>query len=72
MVARGRLFAADVKGKFVTELPTNPRGRVLEARWLADNKMLLYNMTNADGLYQLVTIAADGSKPKPDGQMHPA
>lgn len=62
LVARGRLFAADVKGKFVAELPTNPRGRVLEVRWLADNKTLLYNMTNTDGYTNWYTIAADGSE----------
>lgn len=60
-VSRGRLFASDVKGQFVEMLPTNAHGRVEEVRWLADNKSLIYNMTNADGYTNLYTIAADGS-----------
>ena len=59
--ARGRLFASDIKGKFVKELPTNSRGRVMEVKWMHDNKTLLYNMTNAQGYTNWFTIAADGS-----------
>ncbi|MBL7776398.1 MAG: PD40 domain-containing protein, partial [Saprospiraceae bacterium] len=62
MVSRGRLFASDIKGKFVRELPTNPKGRVMEVKWLSDNKTLLYSMTNAQGYTNWFTIAADGSE----------
>lgn len=60
-VSRGKLFASDVKGQFVQMLPTHARGRVLEVKWLADNKSLIYNMTNANGYTNWYTLAADGS-----------
>lgn len=60
-VSRGRLFASDAKGKFVRMLPTDERGRVLEVKWLKDNKTLIYSMTNADGYTNWFSIGADGS-----------
>ncbi len=60
-VSRGRLFASDLKGQFVQMLPTNTRGRVLEVSWLADNKSLIYSMSNTDGYTNWFTIGADGS-----------
>jgi tricorn protease len=63
-VSRGRLFASDVKGQFVQMLPTHARGRVLQVKWLADNKSLIYSMTNTNGYTNWHTIAADGSAPE--------
>ncbi len=59
-VSRGQLFASDVKGQFVKMLPTG-QGRVLEVVWLADNKSLVYNKTNANGYTNWFSIAADGA-----------
>ena len=58
-VARGRLFISDTKGKFVRQIPLNPKERVVEVKWLKDNKTLLYNQTYK-GYLNLFTIAADG------------
>ena len=58
-VARGMLFVADVKGKFVRALPTAAAGRVDEVKWLADNRTLLYNRT-VGGWLNLFSIRADG------------
>lgn len=59
-VSRGRLFVSDLKGKFIQEMPTNERGRVMETKWLADSKSLVYNMTNANGYTNWFTMSADG------------
>ncbi len=59
-VSRGELFVSDIKGKIVQQLKTNPLGRVLEAKWLADNKTVFYAQTTSNGFANLFTIAADG------------
>ncbi|WP_084221620.1 S41 family peptidase [Winogradskyella sp. PG-2] len=59
-VSRGELFVSDVKGKFVSKINTNADERVLEVKWLKDNKSLLYNQT-ANGYSNLYTISADGN-----------
>jgi len=59
LVSRGMLFVADIKGKFVRQLPTAAAGRVEEVKWLADSRTLLYNRT-ASGWLNLFTIRADG------------
>ncbi|MEE4197914.1 MAG: S41 family peptidase [Bacteroidales bacterium] len=46
LVSRGRLFVSDIKGKFVKEINTNPRERVVEVKWLENNEELLYSRTN--------------------------
>ena len=56
-VSRGRLFVSDIKGKFITEMNTNLLERVLEVKWLADNKSLLYTRTNK-GWTNLFKISA--------------
>ncbi|TNE54352.1 MAG: peptidase S41 [Bacteroidetes bacterium] len=61
-VSRGCLFACDIKGTFVRQMSTPPRGRVMEVKWLADNKTLLYNRTNTNGYTNWFTIRADGSE----------
>ncbi|HSH51188.1 MAG TPA: hypothetical protein VK982_05650, partial [Bacteroidales bacterium] len=45
-VSRGRLFVSDIKGKFVKEINTHPKERVVEVKWLKDNENLLYSRTN--------------------------
>ncbi len=59
-VSRGELFISDIKGKFVRQLSTAPSGRVLEVKWLADSKTVLFNQT-VNGYQNWFTIAADGS-----------
>ena len=45
-ISRGSLFISDIKGKFIKEINTNSKERVLEVKWLADNKTVLYTRTN--------------------------
>lgn len=59
-ISRGELFVSDIKGKFVRKIETDPMGRVLEVKWMADNKTLLFNQTS-NGYQNLFTIQADGS-----------
>ena len=59
-VSRGELFVSDTEGKFVRELSTRPQGRVMEVKWLPDNRTLLFNQT-VRGYQNWFTIAADGS-----------
>ena len=56
-VSRGRLFVSDVKGTLVREMPTNKLERVVEVKWLKDNKTLLYTRTNK-GWTNLFKISA--------------
>jgi tricorn protease len=58
--SRGELFVSDVEGKFVRLLKTAPLGRVLEVKWLADNRTVLFNQT-VNGYLNWFTIPADGS-----------
>jgi tricorn protease len=60
-LSRGELFVSDAKGKLVQQLATHPRGRILEVKWLADNKTLLYNQTTDNGFTNWFTLPADGS-----------
>jgi tricorn protease len=57
-VSRGRLFVSDTKGKFIQEINTDNKERVLEIKWFADNKTLLYTRTN-NGWTNLFTISAE-------------
>ena len=59
-ISRGELFVSDLKGKFIKKLNTNANERVLEVKWLKDNRTLLFNQT-ASGYTNLFTIAADGT-----------
>ncbi|AXT20811.1 PDZ domain-containing protein [Flavobacteriaceae bacterium AU392] len=59
-VSRGELFVSDIKGKFVKKINTTTNERVLEVKWLKDNRTLLYNQT-ANGYPNLYTISADGT-----------
>lgn len=59
-ISRGELFVSDMEGKFTRQIKTSTMGRVLEVKWLNDNKTLLFNQT-VDGYQNLFTISADGS-----------
>ncbi len=59
-ISRGELFVSDIKGKFVKKIQTTPDERVLEVKWLKDNRTLLFNQTAA-GYSNLYTISADGT-----------
>jgi tricorn protease len=55
-VSRGELFVSDTKGKFIKKLETGT-DRVVEVKWLKDNKTLLYNRT-VNGWLNLFKISA--------------
>lgn len=57
-VSRGELFVSDIAGKFIRQIVTSPQGRVMEVKWLADNKTVLFNRTT-DGWLNLFTIRTD-------------
>lgn len=59
-ISRGELFVSDIDGKYIRKIETSPMGRVLEVKWLKDNKTLLFNQT-VNGYQNLFTIAANGS-----------
>lgn len=43
-ISRGELFVSDIKGKFIRKMPGDGE-RIMEVKWLADNKTLLFNKT---------------------------
>jgi tricorn protease len=55
-VSRGELFVSDTKGKFIKKLDTGT-DRVVEVKWLKDNKTLLFNST-VNGWLNLFKISA--------------
>ncbi len=58
-VSRGELFVSDIKGKFVRKV-LESKERVLEVKWLKDNRTLLFNQTR-NGYQNLYTVNADGT-----------
>ncbi|MDW7692106.1 S41 family peptidase [Flammeovirgaceae bacterium SG7u.111] len=58
-ISRGELFVSDVEGKFIKQLETSAEGRVMEVKWLSDNKTLVFNQT-VGGYLNYFSIAADG------------
>ncbi|MEM8926984.1 MAG: S41 family peptidase [Bacteroidota bacterium] len=60
-VSRGELFVADVKGKFIKQVPIKKTERVKEVEWLNDNTTLIYTRTNK-GYANIFSLAADGSR----------
>jgi Tol biopolymer transport system component/C-terminal processing protease CtpA/Prc len=60
-VSRGELFVSDVEGKFIQQVNRRSAERVVEVKWMSDNKTLLFNQT-LDGYTNLYTIAANGSE----------
>lgn len=59
-ISRGELFVSDAEGKFIRQVVRGSAERVREAKWLSDNKTILFSQT-ADGYTNWFTIAADGS-----------
>jgi tricorn protease len=62
LVSRGELFVSDAEGKFIRKIERGSAERVMEVKWLGDNKTLLFNQT-AGGYLNWCTMAADGSAP---------
>lgn len=58
-VSRGELFVSDIDGKFVRQMESEGE-RIVEVKWLKDNKTLLYNQT-LDGYLNWFTRMADGT-----------
>lgn len=56
-VSRGELFVSDTKGKFIKKLETG-KDRVVEVKWLKDNKTILFNRT-VNGWLNLFKISAN-------------
>lgn len=57
--SRGELFVSDIKGKFVRKV-LDSKERIVEVKWLKDNRTLLFNQTR-NGYLNLYTVKADGS-----------
>lgn len=57
-VSRGELFVSDIDGKFIRKISSQGE-RVVEVKWMKDNRTLLYNQT-ADGYLNWFTVPADG------------
>ncbi|WP_223609153.1 S41 family peptidase [Chryseobacterium sp. OSA05B] len=57
-VSRGVLFVSDIEGKFTQQI-SNGKERVMEAKWLKDNRTLLFNQTDK-GYQNWFSITADG------------
>ena len=62
-VSRGRVFVSDIKGKFIKEIKTDSKERVIEVQWLADNETIFYNRT-VNGWLNLFTIKVNEQKEK--------
>jgi len=59
-VSRGKLFVSDIEGKYIKEIETNFKEAVQEAKWLANNKTIIYSQS-VNGYYNWFTVNADGS-----------
>mgnify|MGYP001070207705 CR=1 FL=1 len=57
-VSRGVLFVSDIEGKFTQQI-SNGKERVMEVKWLKDNRTLLFNQTDK-GYQNWFSITADG------------
>ena len=55
-VSRGELFVSDAKGKFVKQINTTKDQRVIEVKWLKDNRTLLFNQTAGGYTLSLIHI----------------
>ncbi|MEO0732301.1 MAG: LpqB family beta-propeller domain-containing protein, partial [Bacteroidota bacterium] len=58
-ISRGELFVSDIEGKYIRQVMTG-EDRVMEVKWLKDNKTLLFTQTHG-GYQNLFTVPADGS-----------
>ncbi|MCJ8210718.1 S41 family peptidase [Mucilaginibacter sp. RS28] len=59
-VSRGELFVSDADGKFIQHIDRGNSERVLEVKWMPDNKTLIYART-VGGYPNLFTISAAGN-----------
>ncbi len=59
-VSRGELFVSDIEGKFIQQVKRNSAERVVEIKWMSDNKALLFSQT-LDGYTNWYSITADGN-----------
>ncbi len=57
-ISRGELFVSDIEGKFVRKI-SHQGQRIVEVKWLKDNRTLIYNQT-AGGYLNWFTVLADG------------
>lgn len=57
-VSRGVLFVSDIQGKFVQQI-SDGKERVMEVKWLNDNRTLLFNQTD-NGYQNWFSVSADG------------
>ncbi len=57
-VSRGVLFVSDIEGKFAQQV-SDGKERVMEVKWLKDNRTLLYSQTDK-GYQNWFSISADG------------
>lgn len=57
-VSRGVLFVSDIEGKFTQQI-SDGKERVMEVKWLKDNRTLLFSQTDK-GYQNWFSIAADG------------
>ncbi len=57
-VSRGVLFVSDIEGKF-TQQVSDGKERVMEVKWLKDNRTLVFNQTDK-GYQNWFSISADG------------
>lgn len=57
-VSRGVLFVSDIEGKFTQQI-SDGKQRVMEVKWMKDNRTLLFNQTDK-GYQNWFSIAADG------------
>lgn len=62
-ISRGKLFVSDIKGKYIKEIETNSNEAVQEAKWLSNNKTLIYSQS-VKGYYNWFTVNADGTASK--------
>ncbi|MFD1769183.1 S41 family peptidase [Sphingobacterium suaedae] len=58
-VSRGELFVSDIDGKFIRQMPSSGE-RVMEVKWLKDNKTLLFSQT-FQGYQNWFSRLADGT-----------
>ncbi|RZK43728.1 MAG: peptidase S41 [Pedobacter sp.] len=57
-VSRGAIFVSDAEGKFIRQI-ANSGERVLELKWMADNKTIIFNQT-FNGYQNWYVVSGDG------------
>jgi tricorn protease len=58
--SRGMLFVSDIGGKFIQPVAAGSHERVMEVKWLSDNKRLIFNRTTK-GYLNWFVASGDGS-----------